>query len=313
MGLFSHSDNTLFEIVICSWQLCLLRSPSAENLLDSFIVSLHNPNGRQMPAVRAVQGDCQWPLGNIGSSQRSHEIRIHCNQGNPQRMRRRFSHKRVIPAIETMSHTLMKVLKPLGCDCVAVWKPPFQSVTPQDCTPLCSGRFLWWFNNLANDMLPKYPSLPPTGMVIPGDFPRKIDKVVRVFNLALLSSPQMSKKSSAVRNFVFTITKFTHDEVIKRKHFPRYWRFARGIHQSPADSHHKGQWRRSLMASLIFAWTNAWASNRDAGDLRRRRTSYDVTVMMWTVWALFPLTSHKIGHESDFQLTLYPRIILFWF
>ena len=30
--------------------------------LDSFTVSLHSPNGRQMPAVRSVQGDCQWPL-----------------------------------------------------------------------------------------------------------------------------------------------------------------------------------------------------------------------------------------------------------
>ena len=30
--------------------------------LDSLTVSLHNPNGRHLPAVRAVQGDCQWPL-----------------------------------------------------------------------------------------------------------------------------------------------------------------------------------------------------------------------------------------------------------
>ena len=27
--------------------------------LDSFTVSLHRPNGRHMPAVRAVQGDCE--------------------------------------------------------------------------------------------------------------------------------------------------------------------------------------------------------------------------------------------------------------
>ena len=41
----------------------------------------------------------------------------------------------------------------------------------------------------------------------------------------------------------------------------------------------KGQWRRGLMFSLICAWTNGWANNRDAGDLRRHRAHYDVTVM----------------------------------
>ena len=33
-----------------------------------------------------------------------------------------------------------------------------------------------------------------------------------------------------------------HDEVIKWKHFPRYWPFARGIHRWPVDSPNKGQW-----------------------------------------------------------------------
>ena len=34
-----------------------------------------------------------------------------------------------------------------------------------------------------------------------------------------------------------------HDDVIKWKHFPRYWPFVRGIHRSPVISPHKGQWR----------------------------------------------------------------------
>ena len=42
-----------------------------------------------------------------------------------------------------------------------------------------------------------------------------------------------------------------HDDVIKWKHFPRYWPFMRGIHRSPATSPHKGQWRGALMFSLI--------------------------------------------------------------
>ena len=50
-----------------------------------------------------------------------------------------------------------------------------------------------------------------------------------------------------------------------------------GNHQSLVDTPHKGQWRGALMLSLINAWTNSWANNRGAGDLRRHRTHYDVT------------------------------------
>ena len=63
--------------------------------------------------------------------------------------------------------------------------------------------------------------------------------------------------------------------------FPRYWPFVRGIHRSPVNSPHKGQWRGALMFSLIYAWTNGWLNNQYAGDLRRHRAHYDVTVMRW--------------------------------
>ena len=39
------------------------------------------------------------------------------------------------------------------------------------------------------------------------------------------------------------------------------------------------QWRGALVFSLICAWTNGWANNRDAADLRRSRPHDDVTVM----------------------------------
>ena len=71
-----------------------------------------------------------------------------------------------------------------------------------------------------------------------------------------------------------------HDDVIKWKHFPRYWPFVQGIHRSPLNSPDKGQWRGALMFSLICAWTNGWLNNRDAGDLRCHRAHYDVTMMM---------------------------------
>ena len=70
-----------------------------------------------------------------------------------------------------------------------------------------------------------------------------------------------------------------HVDVIKWKHFPRYWPFVRGIHQSPVNSPHKGQWRGALVFTLICARINGWVNNHEAGDLRRHRAHYDVTVM----------------------------------
>ena len=70
-----------------------------------------------------------------------------------------------------------------------------------------------------------------------------------------------------------------HDDVIKWKHFPRYWPFVWGIHRSPVKSPHKGRRRRALMFYLICAWINVWVNNREAGDLRRHRPHYDVIVM----------------------------------
>ena len=50
--------------------------------------------------------------------------------------------------------------------------------------------------------------------------------------------------------------------------FLRYCPFVRGIHRSPVNSLHKGQWRGALMFSLICAWINGWVNNGGAGDLR---------------------------------------------
>ena len=62
------------------------------------------------------------------------------------------------------------------------------------------------------------------------------------------------------RKSLCIILNFTvvHDDVIKWKHFPRYRPFVRGIHQSPVNSPHKGQWRGALMFSLIYARINGW-------------------------------------------------------
>ena len=70
-----------------------------------------------------------------------------------------------------------------------------------------------------------------------------------------------------------------HDDVIKWKHFPRYWPFVRGIHRSQVNSLHKGQSRGALMFAVICTWINGWVNNREAGDLRRHHNHYDVIVM----------------------------------
>ena len=68
--------------------------------------------------------------------------------------------------------------------------------------------------------------------------------------------------------------KHHHDDVIKWKHFPRNWPFVQGIHRSPVNSPQKGQF------SLMCVWINDWVNNREAGDLRRYRSHYDVIVMI---------------------------------
>ena len=45
---------------------------------------------------------------------------------------------------------------------------------------------------------------------------------------------------------------------------------------------------RGALFSLICAWTNGWANNRDTGDLRHHRGHYDVIVM--NKWCLPPGT-----------------------
>ena len=98
-----------------------------------------------------------------------------------------------------------------------------------------------------------------------------------------------------------------HDDVIKWKHFPRYWPFVRGIHRSPVNSPHNGQWRGALMFSLICVWINGWVNNREAGDLRRYRAHYYVNVMR----AFTMILHERHGFENHQQPDcLFNR--LFW-
>ena len=77
-------------------------------------------------------------------------------------------------------------------------------------------------------------------------------------------------------NYFQSVSPLQHPiiEAIKWKHFPRYCLFVRGIHRCQ-----KGQRRGALIFSLICTWRNGWASNQNAGDLRRHGAHYDATIM----------------------------------
>ena len=105
-----------------------------------------------------------------------------------------------------------------------------------------------------------------------------------------------------------------HDDVIKWKHFPRYWPFVRGIHRSPVNSPLKGQWRGALLFSLICARINDWINNREAGDLRRHCVHYDVIVMQHLSLedtSSLPSKGHILFVLSSFPTRYYIRAVSF--
>ena len=99
-----------------------------------------------------------------------------------------------------------------------------------------------------------------------------------------------------------------HDDVIKWKHFLRYWPFVRGIHRPPVNSPHKGQWRGALMFSLICVEINSWENNREAGDLRRCRAHYGVVVMRQIIFHIsqFAILNNHPVHNYAMR---HPRVL----
>ena len=77
-----------------------------------------------------------------------------------------------------------------------------------------------------------------------------------------------------------------HEDVIKWIHFLCYRPFGRGIHWSPVNSPHEGQWRWSLMFSVICAWINGWLNNKWGWWFETRRANYDVIVMLTIIFTV---------------------------
>ena len=58
---------------------------------------------------------------------------------------------------------------------------------------------------------------------------------------------------SHMHNPIYNMECIIHPQIWWRHQMARYWPFAWGIHRSPANSPHKGQWRGDLVFSSICA------------------------------------------------------------
>ena len=91
-------------------------------------------------------------------------------------------------------------------------------------------------------------------------------KLLIYFNVQLATNgSELLSVPSMLLMFKTKNTSVNHDDVIKWTIFPRYWPFVRGIHRSPVNSPHKGQWHGATMFCL----------NK---RLRRHRAYYDASV-----------------------------------
>ena len=75
----------------------------------------------------------------------------------------------------------------------------------------------------------------------------------------------------------------------------------------PVNSPHKGQWRGALMFSLICVSINGWINNREAGDLRRHRGHYDVSVMNMAARCRIILAARRFRYSTGISTRLYSR------
>ena len=90
-----------------------------------------------------------------------------------------------------------------------------------------------------------------------------------------------------------------HDDVIKWKHFPRYWPFVREIHRSPVNSPYKGQWRESFVIffhlRLNKRLIKQWWGSRWGIILRSTVRTSDIS------WFSLPLLLQN-GSQADTRI-----------
>ena len=117
----------------------------------------------------------------------------------------------------------------------------------------------------------------------------------------LVITALLKTNSSCTTCWWYSILKFLHDDVIKWRNFHCYWPFVRGIHRSPVNSPHKGQWRGALMLSLICASINGWVNNGETSDVRRYRIHYNVIVMVFSICRVGAKQGRSLFSQGDLQ------------
>ena len=111
-----------------------------------------------------------------------------------------------------------------------------------------------------------------------------------------VSAAHMTMRTSAhVTDWILGDSMMTS---FKWKHFPRYLPFMRGIHRSPVNSSHKGQWRGALIFSfdlhlnkrLSKPLRRQWIET-PSHSLWRHCNDIENTRMTWTLY--FNFSSHR--------------------
>ena len=126
-----------------------------------------------------------------------------------------------------------------------------------------------------------HPDDPISSFVMPSGWPTAL---IHAYGIRNHSNPGSPLNWPFVREHQYHLVKFLWNQwriVLQTADIPvsllENGSFVRGIHWSPVNSPYKGQWRGSLMLSLICPWINGWVSNREPGDWRRHPAHYDVT------------------------------------
>ena len=119
-----------------------------------------------------------------------------------------------------------------------------------------------------------------------------------------------------------THSSLRHDDVIKWKHFRRYWPFLRGIHRSPVNSPHKGQWRGVCCFFDLCLEKNGWwctdLANTNRSHLGHYRWREDVVFLMkfsslFFYWKLSKWRSWRDGVIALCRCSRYASRVVFYY
>ena len=100
-----------------------------------------------------------------------------------------------------------------------------------------------------------------------------------------------------------------HDDVIKWEHFPRYWPLCEEF-TGPGEFPAQKPVTRSFDVFFDLCLNNGWVNNHEAGDLRRHRAHYDVSVMTSSAILIHIVYSTK-GTSKVWPTLYYSALSLF--